>query len=114
MTPTSIEMTEDDFDARYPLRPNHLNPNAGWSDGGDRGCLFETHGAELAFVRHQPPGTIWTLVDGDHGDLFLISGCHVVNRVGYLIGTAAVPDGTEVRVRIEVPDENAIPDGKEV
>ena len=30
MTHSLIEMTEDEFDARYPLRTNHLNPHASW------------------------------------------------------------------------------------
>ena len=31
MTHSLIEMTEDEFDARYPLRTNHLNPHASWA-----------------------------------------------------------------------------------
>jgi len=33
MTDPLIEMTEDEFDARYPLRRNHLNPHASWACG---------------------------------------------------------------------------------
>lgn len=55
MTHTLIEMSEDEFDAQYPLMPNHLNPHASWAYGEHRGCLFETYGQELAFVRQQPP-----------------------------------------------------------
>ena len=31
MSDNYIELTEDEFDARYPLKPNHLNPSAGWA-----------------------------------------------------------------------------------
>ena len=65
MTHTAIEMTEDEFDASYPLVTNHINPNASWAFGDGPGCLFETYGEELDFVRAQDPRTIWTLVDGD-------------------------------------------------
>jgi hypothetical protein len=99
-TCTLIELSEDDFDALYPLVTNHLNPSACWALGEGRGCLFETYGAELEFVRQQDPRTIWTLVDGDDGDLYLTSGYHLVNRIGYLISTMPVPEGVEIEVRI--------------
>ena len=55
MTDTIIELTEEAFDAQYPLRTNHLDPDAGWAFGDGAGCLFETYGEELAFVRRQDP-----------------------------------------------------------
>ena len=93
------ELTGDEFDDRYTLLPNHLNPNAGWSYGDGPGCLFETYGPELEFVRRQDPRTVWTLVDGDDGQ-YLVSGYRLVNRIGYLVSTIPVPDGTDIRVRI--------------
>jgi len=104
MTNTTIEITEDEFDDRYPLVVNHLNPNAGWCFGDGRGCLFETYGEELAFVRRQDPCTVWTLVDGDEGDQYLTSGMHFVNRIGYLVSTVAVPEGTDIEVRIPMQE----------
>ncbi|MGA2254285.1 MAG: hypothetical protein ABSG53_06445 [Thermoguttaceae bacterium] len=100
-----IELTEDQFDALYPLRTNHLNPHATWAFGGERGCLFETFGEELDFVRRQPPSTIWTLVDGEDGDMYLHSGMHFVNRIGYLVSLAAVPEGVDIQVRIPIERE---------
>ena len=76
MTSDLIEITEDEFDATYPLISNHLRPDAGWVYGETGGCLFETYGEELAFVRRQDPCTVWTLVDGDDGDQYLLSGFH--------------------------------------
>jgi hypothetical protein len=100
MTHSLIEMTEDEFDAGYPLRANHFNPHASWAFSDDRGCLFETYGEERDFVRSQDPRTIWTLVDGDDGDQYLLSGFHVVNRIGYLVSTVAVPEGADIQVHI--------------
>ena len=105
MTHSLIEITEDEFDARYPLRTNHLNPHASWAFGDDRGCLFETYGEELAFVRQQDRRTIWTLVDGDDGDQYLQSGFHIVNRIGYLLSTVPVPEGADIQVRIPMQAE---------
>ena len=101
MTDTHLEITEDEFDRQYPLLPNYLNPNATWSlsDSGG-GCLFETFGEELRFVREQDPRTIWTLLDGEDGDLYVASGFHFVNRLGYLISQAPVPEGVFIEVRL--------------
>jgi len=113
MTDTSIELSEDAFDAQYPLLTNHLNPSAGWVLGEGRGCLFETYGRELDFVRRQDPRTVWTLVDGDDGDMWLISGYHLVNRIGYLISTLPVPDGVDIEVRIPMQAEHDAGDAPE-
>lgn len=104
---TTIRLSEDEFDQRYTLVPNHLNPNASWGFSDSRGCLFETYGDELEYVRRQDPRTVWTLVDGDDGDQYLVSGFHLVNRIGYLISTMPVPEGTYIEVRIpsEADDE---------
>jgi hypothetical protein len=107
MTHDLIELTEDEFDTRYPLRTNHLNPHATWAFGDAGGCLFETFGEELAFVRKQHPSTVWTLVDGEDGDMYLHSGVHFINRVGYLISLAAVPEGVDIRVHIPMQREEA-------
>jgi hypothetical protein len=100
MTYTFIELTEDEFDTQYPLVTNHLNPHASWAFGNDAGCLFETHGEELAFVCGQDPQTIWTLVDGDDGNQYLVSGYHLVNRIGYLVSTIPFPNDAEIQVSI--------------
>lgn len=94
----TIELSEDAFDALFPLRANHLNPAASWAHGD--GCLFETYGDELAFVREQDPRTVWTFVDADDGSQCVVSGFHLVNRIGYLISAMPVPEGVEICVRI--------------
>jgi hypothetical protein len=107
MTETHIELTEDAFDEQYPLLTNHLNPNASWGYGESGGCLFETYGEEIRFVREQHSRTIWTIIDGDDGDLYVVSGYHFVNRVGYLISENPVPEDVfiEVRIPMAVDDE---------
>jgi len=94
-----LHLSEAEFDATFSLRPNHLNPNASWVTGDTPGCLFETYGEELAFVRRQDPRTIWTVVDGEE-NLSVISGYHVVNRIGYLISTTPAPEGESIHVSI--------------
>ena len=105
MARSPVALTEDEFDARFPLLTNHLNPNASWGSGDEGGCLFETYGEELEFVKRQDPRTVWTLVDGD-GDQYLVSGFHVVNRIGYLISTVPLPEGLDIEVRLPMDNDD--------
>jgi len=41
-------------------------------------------------VKRQDPRTVWTLLDSDDGDMFVVNGLHLVNRVGYLLSTIPV------------------------
>lgn len=108
---TFIELTEDEFDDTYPLIPNHINRSAGWAIGETGGCLFETHGDEFAFVRRHDPSKVWTLIDGDDGDMYLISGLHFVNRVGYLVSTIPVPEDATIQVHLPMShDEDDEPE----
>jgi hypothetical protein len=106
MTETFIELTEDEFDGQYSPIPNHINPSAGWAYGESGGCLFETHGEEFEYVRRYDPKKVWTLIDGDGGDMYLISGLHFVNRVGYLLTKEHVPDNAFVQVRLPMHSDS--------
>jgi hypothetical protein len=105
MTNDPIEMTEDEFSTRYPLLMNHLNPKASWAIGNHTGCLFETFGEEFEFIRRQDPATVWTLVDGEDGDLYIRNGFQFVNRVGYLVSSVAIPQGVNIEVHIPTQTE---------
>ena len=96
----AIEISEDAFAAIFRPKRNHLDEHASydWSDGF--GTLFETFGEELAYVRSQDPFYIWTLVECD-GILFVISGFHMVNRLGYFVTERLVPDGVDMEVPLE-------------
>src|SRR5579871_4995271 len=109
MTNTPIEISEVEFDACYPLLVNHLNPHASWATGDGTGCLFETYGEELEFVRRQDPRTVWTLVDGDDGDQYVVSGFHFVNRIGYLVSTVPIPYDTDIAVHIPMQADDEEP-----
>lgn len=85
---TTHAIDEDTFIERFGPRPNHLHLQAG-CDFGDGGCLFSAAGKEFKYVLAHNPKTIWTLVEGDEGQLVIESGMHFVNRLGYLV--TAVP-----------------------
>ena len=106
MTEIFIELTEDEFDDQYALVSNHINPSATWAFGDTAGCLFETYGEEFEFVRRYDSRKVWTIVDGDDGDMYVVSGLHYVNRVGYLLSQDPVPENTTVQVHIPMDTDN--------
>lgn len=94
------EITEDEFFDTYKFQPNHFNPDAGWSIDDDCGCMFETYGEELEYVKSVDPRNVWTIVNGSDGGEFILSGFHVVNRVGYLVSLQPIQPGLSVQVTV--------------
>lgn len=95
-----VELTEDQFVDLYKPIGNHLDPNASFDWGDGIGTLFETYGDEAAFVKSQRPESIWTLLDCD-GRLYIVSGWHYVNRLGYFITSVSVPSTSEITVTLD-------------
>jgi hypothetical protein len=70
----------DAWEAKYQPIQNHFDPKE-----GDK---FETYGKELDYVlsiANTEPARVWTLIDGDDGNLYISSGYHLVNRINYFI-----------------------------
>ena len=65
---------------------------------------FETYGEELEFVRAQDPRCVWTLVDGDDGNLYIVDGYHFVNRINYFV-TEVPFEGDYLEVPYYIFDE---------
>jgi hypothetical protein len=68
------------WEAKYQPMQNHIDPKA-----YDK---FETYGEELEFVRtinSTEPNRVWTLIEGDSGNLWIVNGYHFVNRLNYFI-----------------------------
>lgn len=85
------KLTEEQFDGYFKLIENHIDLNASFN-----GCLFETFGLELLFVKEMAQqNRVITIIetDGDELDedgdtipnMVYVSGMHHVNRIGYLI-----------------------------
>lgn len=73
------QITMEDFDRTFVPINNHFADD-------DAIFHFETYGKELEFVLSQDKNKIWTIVDSSINDnMYLISGYHLVNRVGYII-----------------------------
>jgi len=68
------------WEARYQPIKNHIT--------GEDDDKFETYGEELDYVRSvvdTEPRRVWTLVDGEDGNLYIVDGYHLVNRLNYFI-----------------------------
>ncbi len=83
------QMTIDNFYEKYNpefnqvlLKDAKCNPEDMSSFGG---CMYETFGKEVEYVKQKPNKNIWTIVDNEDGELIIIAGFHFVNRLGYLI-----------------------------
>ena len=92
-------LTENTFVERFKPQVNKLDTNASFDFGGG-GCLYETYGRDLAAIRAADPGQIWTVLESD-GDMFIASGFHFVNRLGYLLTEVPVPVGEDYIVELD-------------
>jgi hypothetical protein len=98
MTETFIELTIREFDNQYTFLPNHITPSSSWACGKRNYGLFETYGEEFDYVRHYDPKNVWTLIDGNDGNLYAISGLYYINRLGYLLSREQVTSNTTIEV----------------
>lgn len=79
--PPMPAISYDDWLASYRPVRNTIRTDAPFD-----GLMFETFGPELDAVKAADPACVWTLVSSDDDDgLYLLSGFHLVNRLGYLI-----------------------------
>lgn len=67
------------WDTYNPIQ-NHIEANASFD-----GAMFETYGPELSFVRDQDISKVWTIIEGEDGNLYVSDGYHFVNRIGYFV-----------------------------
>lgn len=95
------DLSEEALIERFPFQPNPFDANAPF-DFGNGGAMFETYGLELNYVLAQPRNRIWTLVEVD-GHLYVVSGFHVVNRLGYFV--SAMPCDGNVSYCVDLEAE---------
>jgi hypothetical protein len=74
--------TIDEFDDKYTM-DDTLKSEVFEEDG-----TFETYGDDLTLVKRislKDPRRVWTMIDGDDGNVWLVNGMAFVNRIQYLI-----------------------------
>jgi len=84
-------------DAFYAFFRPYRHPQAGCDVWG--GIGLETFGEDLELVKSLPVTNVWTVVDGDGGDQWILAGIHTVNRVCYLV-TEIAHDWRDIQFRI--------------
>jgi hypothetical protein len=92
---TFIEMDFDEWCATYKPIPNNIVEDSSFD-----GAMFETYGAEVAFVKKADPAYIWMYGDGDDGGSYIWNGWHIVNRIGYFITEVPCPADTTIQVKV--------------
>jgi hypothetical protein len=106
---TLIKLSEEEFFEKYNIQKNHIDNNASWD-----GCMFETYGEEVDYCwkLSMKENRVWTIIecdadetvideDGDEyypSELYIISGFHFVNRLGFLVSENSYEHETEVKI----------------
>jgi len=94
LTPEMLTLHEDAFSEFF--RP-YRHPQASCDIWG--GIGLETFGEDLELVKSLPVESVWTVVDGDDSDQWILTGIHTVNRICYLI-TEVPHDWLDIQFRI--------------
>jgi len=91
-----MTITEERFEDIYMPRQNHLDENASFN-----GSMYETYGEEVEYVQSMiESNKVWTVLDGDDGELFISAGYWRVNRMGYII-TEISHEGESIEVELD-------------
>lgn len=96
-TPPAPAVSFDEWrDAYRPVR-NTIRTDAPFD-----GLMFETFGPELDAVAAAHPACVWTLVSSDDDDgLYLLTGFHFVNRMGYLVTERPWAGEGQLEIRLD-------------
>lgn len=92
MATTPKRIYEKTWWKKFVPKKNHLDNEASWA-----GYMYETYGDELEFVRTQPDTHVWTFLQADDKH-YVVSGYHLVNRLGYFVTENPWVEETQFRV----------------
>lgn len=117
MEQTILSITEEEFWEKYKPIKNHLDNNASWN-----GCMYETYGDEKqhCFELAQKENRVWTIIESDDIEydpdeedpeeddddeetyepmcMYIISGFHYVNRMGFIITEHPYEEEMEIKI----------------
>lgn len=91
-------MNRNEFNTKYTIINN---PFSDFASG--EGICFAPDGEELEFVRCHNPACVWTMVIGYDGGIWLVSGYHHEDRIGYILTNEPFPKDTIVEVKWAEP-----------
>ena len=91
----------DQWIEQYKPIPNPTGDSGFFVD--DKCLMYETYSPDLDVVRaafEKDSRCVWTIVEGDDGELYLGDGFHFVNRIGYFI-TECPHEGEPVSIKLD-------------
>lgn len=105
-----ITLTEEEFDKKYQPQINHIIRSVTDVSVDDEdvcsfsGCMYETFGEELDYVFSlKDKNMVLTIIEGDADDekispLYITTGFHYVNRIGFLVLDKPYEEEFEVKL----------------
>ena len=95
------KLGEDEWIARYRPLPAPVQ-GAGF-DFGDGDTLIDgTHPEEVRALLAADDACVWTIVDSDRGGSpVVLSGRHLVNRIGHVLTAEPCPEGETIEVELD-------------
>jgi len=86
-----VQITEDEFESKFTMTKNHLEPNASLD-----GCMYETYGEEVEYIASLANSKrVWTFIEAED-NVYFVTGMHFVNRLGYFVTTEPYTEEYEV------------------
>ena len=86
----------EEFVEKYKPIENHLMLGNGYDD-----CMYETYGEEIQYVvdmaNSDKKQCVWTIIDADNENTYIIPGYSLLDRLGYLI-TEVPCDNMDIEV----------------
>lgn len=70
----------EDWAAKFQPKQNRTTYGSSWG-----GCMYETYGADYIHITKQDGNKVWTWMDGEDGNTYVVAGKHLVNRIGYFV-----------------------------
>ena len=65
------------------------------------GRNYETYGADLNHIKSLPEEYVWTMLDGDDGQVLVVNGFSFVNRISYYVTKKPHNDSDTIVVAFE-------------
>ena len=95
MNASNLTLHEDTF---YEYFKPYRHPNASYDIWGDLG--LETFGTDFELACSLPKENVWSVLDGEGNDQWIVPGFQTVNRVCYLV-TEIPHDWLEIEFQIK-------------
>ena len=97
-------MSMIEFDDKYTGDPAYNHDGEEGQDGFLE--TFEPSITQVQIVNTLRPKTLWTVVEGDDGNLYIVAGYHLVNRLHYVVTVEEWSDDGEEYMWCEFEEDD--------